>query len=202
MAHHTVEEKSLSLSPTDKFHKFYAIFGTLIVIVPMMALISFAFFVHGLTSDALLGNGNIEIESKSIELNVRDTIKNAEILGYIVEQHLLATEKETHSEIMSIRRTEEHAKEKEGNLKKRKERLSEIQDKLKAINKMRSKNTTDLKENGESLAKNKSLIKKAERYLNDSVWLSIFSVSVMLLGGLTAKVGFKRWNKLSAVDYH
>ncbi len=202
MAHHTVEEKSLSLSPTDKFHKFYAIFGTLIVIVPMMALISFAFFVHGLTSDALLGNGNIEIESKSIELNVRDTIKNAEILGYIVEQHLLATEKETHSEIMSIRRTEEHAKEKEGNLKKRKERLSEIQDKLKAINKMRSKNTTDLKENGESLAKNKSLIKKAERYLNDSVWLSIFSVSVMLLGGLTAKVGFKRWNELSAADYH
>lgn len=202
MAHHTVEEKSLSLSPTDKFHKFYAIFGTLIVIVPMMALISFAFFVHGLTSDALLGNGNIEIESKSIELNVRDTIKNAEILGYIVEQHLLATEKETHSEIMSIRRTEEHAKEKDGNLKKRKERLSEIQDKLKAINKMRSKNTTDLKENGESLAKNKSLIKKAERYLNDSVWLSIFSVSVMLLGGLTAKVGFKRWNELSAADYH
>lgn len=202
MAHHTVEEKSLSLSPTDKFYKFYAIFGTLIVIVPMMALISFAFFVHGLTSDALLGNGNIEIERKFIELNVRDTIKNAEILGYIVEQHLLATEKETHSEIMSIRRTEEHAKEKEGNLKKRKERLSEIQDKLKAINKMRSKNTTDLKENGESLAKNKSLIKKAERYLNDSVWLSIFSVSVMLLGGLTAKVGFKRWNELSAVDYH
>lgn len=202
MAHHTVEEKSLSLSPTDKFYKFYAIFGTLIVIVPMMALISFAFFVHGLTSDALLGNGNIEIESKSIELNVRDTIRNAEILGYIVEQHLLATEKETHSEIMSIRRTEEHAKEKEGNLKKRKERLSEIQDKLKAINKMRSKNTTDLKENGESLAKNKSLIKKAERYLNDSVWLSIFSVSVMLLGGLTAKVGFKRWNELSAADYH
>lgn len=202
MAHHTVEEKSLSLSPTDKFHKFYAIFGTLIVIVPMMALISFAFFVHGLTSDALLGNGNIEIESKFIELNVRNTIKNAEILGYIVEQHLLATKKETHSEIMSIRRTEEHAKEKEGNLKKRKERLSEIQDKLKAINKMRSKNTTDLKENGESLAKNKSLIKKAERYLNDSVWLSIFSVSVMLLGGLTAKVGFKRWNELSAADYH
>ena len=202
MAHHTVEEKSLSLSPTDKFYKFYAIFGTLIVIVPMMALISFAFFVHGLSSDALLGNGNIEIESKFIELNVRDTIKNAEILGYIVEQHLLATKKETHSEIMSIRRTEEHAKEKEGNLKKRKERLSEIQDKLKAINKMRSKNTTDLKENGESLAKNKSLIKKAERYLNDSVWLSIFSVSVMLLGGLTAKVGFKRWNELSAADYH
>jgi hypothetical protein len=168
----------------------------------MMALISFAFFVHGLTSDALLGNGNIEIESKFIELNVRNTIKNAEILGYIVEQHLLATKKETHSEIMSIRRTEEHAKEKEGNLKKRKERLSEIQDKLKAINKMRSKNTTDLKENGESLAKNKSLIKKAERYLNDSVWLSIFSVSVMLLGGLTAKVGFKRWNELSAADYH
>jgi ElaB/YqjD/DUF883 family membrane-anchored ribosome-binding protein len=202
MAHHTVEEKSLSLSPTDKFYKFYAIFGTLIVIVPMMALISFAFFVHGLTSDALLGNGNIEIESKFIELNVRNTIKNAEILGYIVEQHLLATKKETHSEIMSIRRTEEHAKEKEGNLKKRKERLSEIQDKLKAINKMRSKNTTDLKENGESLAKNKSLIKKAERYLNDSVWLSIFSVSVMLLGGLTAKVGFKRWNELSVADYH
>ncbi len=202
MAHHTVEEKSLSLSPTDKFYKFYAIFGTLIVIVPMMALISFAFFVHGLTSDALLGNGNIEIESKFIELNVRNTIKNAEILGYIVEQHLLATKKETNSEIMSIRRTEEHAKEKEGNLKKRKERLSEIQDKLKAINKMRSKNTTDLKENGESLAKNKSLIKKAERYLNDSVWLSIFSVSVMLLGGLTAKVGFKRWNELSAADYH
>ena len=168
----------------------------------MMGLISFAFFIHGLTSDALLGNDNIETESKFIELNVRDTIKNAKILGYIVEQHLLAAEKETRSEIMSIRRTEEHAKEKEGNLKKRKERLSEIQDKLKAIKKMRSKNTTDLKENGESLVKNKSLIKKAERYLNDSVWLSIFSVSVMLLGGLIAKVSFKRWNELSAADYH
>lgn len=202
MAYHTVGEESLTPDPTSKLYKFYTIAGIFLVIVPMMGLISFAFFIHGLTSDALLGNDNMETESKFIELNVRDTIKNVEMLGYIVEQHLLATEKETRSEIMSIRRTEEHAKEKEENLKKRKERLSEIQDKLKAIKKMRSKNTTDLKENGESLAKNKSLIKKAERYLNDSVWLSIFSVSVMLLGGLTTKVGFKRWNELSAADYH
>jgi len=202
VAYHTVGEESLTPDPTSKLYKFYTIAGILLVIVPMMGLISFAFFIHGLTGDALLGNDNMETESKFIELNVRDTIKNAEMLGYIVEQHLLATDKETRSEIMSIRRTEEHAKEKEGNLKMRKERLSEIQDKLKAIKKMRSKNTTDLKENGESLVKNKSLIKKAERYLNDSVWLSIFSVSVMLLGGLIAKVGFKRWNELSAADYH
>ena len=202
MAYHTVGEESLTPDPTSKLYKFYTIAGILLVIVPMMGLISFAFFIHGLTSDALLGDDNIESESKFIELNVRDTIKNAKKLSYIVEQHLLATEKETRSELMSIRRTEEHAKEKEKNLKKRKERLSEIQDKLKAIKKMRSKNATDLKENGESLVKNKSLIKKAERYLNDSVWLSIFSVSVMLLGGLIAKVGFKRWNELSAADYH
>jgi ElaB/YqjD/DUF883 family membrane-anchored ribosome-binding protein len=202
VAYHTVGEESLTPDPTSKLYKFYTIAGILLVIVPMMGLISFAFFIHGLTSDALLGDDNIESESKFIELNVRDTIKNAKKLSYIVEQHLLATEKETRSELMSIRRTEEHAKEKEENLKKRKERLSEIQDKLKAIKKMRSKNTTDLKENGESLAKNKSLIKKAERYLNDSVWLSIFSVSVMLLGGLIAKVSFKRWNELSAADYH
>jgi hypothetical protein len=160
VAYHTVGEESLTPDPTSKLYKFYTIAGILLVIVPMMGLISFAFFIHGLTSDALLGNDNIETESKFIELNVRDTIKNAKKLGYIVEQHLLATEKETRSELMSIRRTEEHAKEKEENLKKRKERLSEIQDKLKAIKKMRSKNMTDLKENGESLVKNKSLNKK------------------------------------------
>jgi len=160
-------------------------------------LISFALFIYGLTSDALLGNDNIEIERKFIEINVHDTTNNVDTLDHFVEQHLLATEKEARSELMSIRRTEEHARKKKENLKKRKERLSEIQDKLKAINKMRSKNMTDLKESGINLAKNKNLIKKAERYLNDSIWLSIFSLSLMLLGGLMTKVGFKKWSEAS-----
>ncbi len=55
----------------------------------------------------------------------------------------------------------------------------------------------DLKESGINLAKNKNLIKKAERYLNDSIWLSIFSLSLMWLGGLMTKVGFKRWSEAS-----
>lgn len=187
----------LPIPPTDKLYKFYAIAGILLVIVPMMGLISFALFIYGLTSDALLGNDNIEFERKSIEINVHDTTNNVDTLDHFVEQHLLATEKEARSELMSIRRTEEHAREKKENLKKRKERLSEIQDKLKAINKMRSKNMADLKESGINLAKNKNLIKKAERYLNESIWLSIFSLSLMLLGGLMTKVGFKKWSEAS-----
>ncbi len=187
----------LSIPPTNKLYKFYAIAGILLVIVPMIGLISFALFIYGLTSDALLGNDNIEIERKFIEINVHDTTNNVDTLDHFVGQHLLATEKEARSELMSIRRTEEHAREKKENLKKRKERLSEIQDKLKAINKMRSKNMADLKESGINLAKNKNLIKKAERYLNDSIWLSIFSLSLMWLGGLMTKVGFKRWSEAS-----
>ena len=187
----------LPFSPIDKLYKFYAIVGMVLVIVPMTGLISFALFIHGLTSNALLGNDNIKIESKFIEINVQDTTKHVEILDHFVEQHLLATEKEARSELMSIRRSEEHAREKKENLKKRKERLSEIQDKLKAINKMRSKNMADLKEIGINLAKNKNLIKKAERYLNESIWLSIFSLSLMLLGGLMTKVGFKKWSEAS-----
>ena len=97
--------ESLIPGPANKLYKFYAIIGTLLVIVPMMALFSFAIFVYGLTSEALLGNSKIEIENKLIELNVRDTIKDTKILGYVVKQHLLATEKEARSEHMSIRRT-------------------------------------------------------------------------------------------------
>ena len=94
MAYHIVGKGSLIPGPTNKLYKFYAITGTLLVIVPMMALISFAIFIYGLTSEALLGNGKIEIEGKFIELNVRDTTKNTEILEYVVKQHLLATGKE------------------------------------------------------------------------------------------------------------
>lgn len=202
MAHHTVGEEILTPDPTSKLYKFYAIAGILLVIVPMMGLISFAFFIHGLTSDALLGNDNIETERKFIEINVHNTTKNVEILDHLVKQHLFSTEKEARSELMSIRRTEEHAREKKENLKKRKARLSKTQDKLKAIKKMRSKNIADLKENGKNLAKNKNLIKKTERYLDDSIWLSIFSLSIMWLGGLMAKFGFKRWDKVLATDFH
>ncbi|MCH6584935.1 MAG: hypothetical protein IH810_03735 [Proteobacteria bacterium] len=192
----------LPFSPIDKLYKFYAIVGMVLVIVPMTGLISFALFIHGLTSNALLGNDNIKIESKFIEINVQDTTKHVEILDHFVEQHLLATEKEARSELMSIRRSEEHAREKKENLQKRKERLSEIQDKLKAVNKMRSKNMADLKEIGKDLAKNKNVIRKAERYLNNSIWLFIFSLSIMWLGGLMTKVGFKRWSEVSASDSH
>jgi hypothetical protein len=202
MAYHIVGRGSLIPGLANILCKFYAITGTLLVIVPMMALVSFAIFIYGLTSEALLDNGNIEIESKFIELNVRDTTKDTEILGYAVKQHLLATEKESRSELMSIRRTEEHAKEKRENLKKRKKRLNEIQNKLQTIKKMRNKNTIDLKQNGKKMARNKSVIKKAERYLDNSIWLSIFSVFVMLLGGLTAKIGFKRWNEVSVNNSH
>lgn len=201
MAYHIVGKESLLPGPANKkLYKFYAITGSLLVIVPMMALIYFAIFIHGLTSEALLSNGNIEIESKLIELNVRNSTKDTKILGYVVKQHLLATEKEARSELMSIRRTEEHAKEKKENLRKRKKRLSEIQSKLESIKKMRNKNTIDLKQNGKKLTKNKIVIQKAEQYLDNSIWLSIFSVCVMLLGGLTAKVGFKRWNEISVND--
>lgn len=202
MAYQIVGKERLIPGPANRLYKFYAITGTLLVIVPMMALISFAIFIYGLTSEALLGNGKIEIESKFIELNVRDTIKDTEILRYVVKQHLLATEEEARSELMSIRRTEEHSKEKKENLKKRKKRLSEIQNKLRAIKKMRNKNIIDLKQNGKRLTKNKSVIKKAEWHLDNSIWLSIFSVSIMLLGGLLAKSGFKRWNEASTNDSH
>ncbi len=91
-AHHTVGEESLTPDPTSKLYKFYAIAGILLVIVPMMGLISFVFFIHGLTSDALLGNDNIETERKFIEINVHDTTKNVEILDHLVKQHLFSTE--------------------------------------------------------------------------------------------------------------
>jgi len=100
----------LPLPPIDKLYKFYAIVGMVLVIVPMTGLISFALFIHGLTSNALLGNDNIKIESKFIEINVQDTTKHVEILDHFVEQHLLATEKEARSELMSIRRSEEPPK--------------------------------------------------------------------------------------------
>ena len=160
-----------------------------------MGMIFFTFFIHGLTSNALLSNVNIELKRKLVEINVHDTTKNAELLRHFIENHLLETEKENYSKLMSVRKPEEHAKKKKEYLEKRKKRLSEIQSRLKTIKINRNKNAVDLKENGESLVINKNLIRKAERYLNESIWLFVFSLSVMCLGSLMAKVGFKRWNE-------
>jgi hypothetical protein len=172
------------------------ILGIFLVVAPIIGMIFFIFFIHGLTSNVLLSNESIEFKRKLIEINVHDITKNVEILDHFVERHLLEIEKEESSKLMSIRRPEEHAKKKREYLEKRKIRLSEIQSRLKAIKKKRNKSTVDLKENGESLAINKNLIRKAERHLNDSIWLSIFSLWVMCLGILVAKVGFKRWNEV------
>jgi hypothetical protein len=188
-----VEKKT---SPTDKVYKFYVIFGIFLVVVPIMGMIFFIFFIHGLTSNALLSNVNIEFKRKLVEINVHDTTKNAELLRHFIENHLLETEKEDRSKLISIRKPEEHAKKKKEYLDKRKERSSEIQSRLKIIKKSRDKNTVDLKENGENLVINKNLIRKVEQYLNGSIWLSVFSLSVMCLGSLMAKVGFKRWNEV------
>jgi len=185
-----------STSSTDKPYKFYVIFGIFLVVVPIMGMIFFIFFIHGLTSNALLSNENIEFKRKLIEINVHDTTKNAELLRNFIENHLLETKKENHSKLVSIRKPEVHAKKKKEYSERRKKRLSEIQSRLKTIKKSRDKNTVDLKENGKNLVINKNLIKKAERYLNESIWLSFFSLSVMCLGSLMAKVGFKRWNEV------
>jgi len=181
---------------TDKAYKFYVIFGIFLVVVPMMGMIFFIYFIQGLTSNVLLSNINIELKRKLIEINVHDTTKSAEQLRYFIEKHLLETEKENYSKLISVRKPEEYAKKKKEYLENRKKRLSEIQSKLKTIKKNRNKNTADLKENGESLVINKNLIRKAEQYLNRSIWLFIFSLLVICLGSLMAKVGFKRWNKV------
>jgi len=179
---------------TDKAYKFYVIFGIFLVVVPMIGMMFFIFYIYGLTSNALLSNVNIELKRKLIEINVHDTTKNAEQLKHFIENHLLETEKENYSKLISVRRPEEHAKKKKEYLEKRKKRLSKIQSKLETIKKNRNKNTVDLKENGESLVRNKNQIRKAERYLNESIGLFVFSLLVICLGSLMAKVGFKRWN--------
>jgi hypothetical protein len=193
---YTFEEDRQISSFTNRVYKFYVILGIFLVVAPIIGMIFFIFFIHGLTSNVLLSNESIEFKRKLIEINVHDITKNVEILDHFVERHLLEIEKEESSKLMSIRRPEEHAKKKREYLEKRKIRLSEIQSRLKAIKKKRNKSTVDLKENGESLAINKNLIRKAERHLNDSIWLSIFSLWVMCLGILVAKVGFKRWNEV------
>ena len=162
----------------------------------MIGMIFFTFYIYGLTSNALLNNVNIELKRKLIEINVHDTTKNAELLELFIENHLLETKQENHSKLMSVRKPEEYAKKKKEYLKNRKKRLSEIQSKLETIKKNRNKNTVDLKKNGESLVINKNLIRKAERYLNESIWLFVFSLFIICLGSLMAKIGFKRWNKV------
>ena len=179
---------------TDKAYKFYVIFGIFLVVVPMIGMMFFIFYIYGLTSNALLNNVNIELKRKLIEINVHDTTKNAEQLKHFIETHLLETEKENYSKLISVRKPKEHAKKKKEYLERRKKRLSKIQSKLETIKKNRNKNTVDLKENGESLVRNKNQIRKAERYLNESIGLFVFSLLVICLGSLMAKVGFKRWN--------
>ena len=177
-------------------YKFYVIFGIFLVVVPMIGMIFFIFYIYGLTSNALINNVNIELKRKLIEINVHDTTKNVELLKLFIENHLLETKKENHSKLISVRKPKEHAKKKKEYLEKRKSRLSEIRGKLETIRKNRNKNTVNLKENAESLIINKNLIRKAERYLNESIWLFVFSLLVICLGSLMAKVGFKRWNKV------
>ena len=155
-------------------------------------MIFFIFFIHGLTSNAVLSNVNIEFKGRLIELNVHDTIKNTELLRHIIEKHLLETKIEDYSKLFSIRKPEEHARKKKEYSEKRKERLSEIESRLRIIKKNRDKNTSNLRKNGENLVINKNLIRKAERYLNESIWLFVFSLSVIFLGSLMAKIGFKR----------
>ena len=171
-------------------------FGIFLVVVPIMGMIFFIFFIHGLTSNALLSNVNIEFKGRLVEINVHDTTKNTELLRHYIENHLLEIEKENYSKLISIRKPEEHAKKKRAYSEKRKERLSEIESRLRIIKKSRDKNTADLKKNGENLVINKNLIRKAEWYLNESIWLFVFSLSVICLGSLMAKVGFKRWNEV------
>jgi phosphoenolpyruvate carboxylase len=103
---------------TDKAYKFYVIFGIFLVIVPMMGMIFFIFFIHGLTSNALSSNVNIELKRKLIEINVHDTTKNVELLRHLIENHLLVTEKENYSKLISVRKPEEHAKKKKEYLEK------------------------------------------------------------------------------------
>ena len=191
-ANYRIVEKNTDF--TDKAYKFYVIFGIFLVVIPMIGMMFFIFYIYGLTSNALLSNVNIELKRKLIEINVRDTTKNAEQLKHFIEEHLLETEKENYSKLISVRKPEEHAKKKKEYLEKRKKRLSKIQSELETIKKNRNKNTVDLKENGERLVRNKNQIRKAERYLNESIGLFIFSLLIICLGSLTAKVGFKRWN--------
>jgi uncharacterized protein YktB (UPF0637 family) len=118
------------------------------------------------------------------------------MLNSFAESHLLETNEEERSKLMSVRSPAEHAKKKRAYSERKKERLNEIQSRLKVIKKRRDKSTVDLRENGKNLVINKHLIKKAEHYLNDLVWLSVFSLSVMCLGILMAKTGFRNWNKI------
>jgi len=144
----------------------------------------------------VLSNESIEFRRNLVEMNVHDITKNVELLNHFVERHLLETREEERSKLMSIRRPEEHAKKKRAYSEKKKERLNEIQSRLKIIKKRRYESTVNLKENGENLIINKYLIKKSERYLNDLVWLSVFSLLVIFLGSLMTKVGFKKWNEV------
>jgi hypothetical protein len=193
MKQYTFGKESKIFGLTDKL---YVIFGIFLVIVPIMGLSYFTFFIHGLISSAVLSNESIEFRRNLVEINVHDITKNVEMLNSFAESHLLETNEEERSKLMSVRSPAEHAKKKRAYSERKKERLNEIQSRLKVIKKRRDKSTVDLRENGKNLVINKHLIKKAEHYLNDLVWLSVFSLSVMCLGILMAKTGFRNWNKI------
>lgn len=156
-----------------------------------MGLSYFTFFIYGLISSAGLTNKNIDFKQSLVEINVHDITKNMEMLNHFVERHLLESEEEERSRIMSVRKQEEYEVKKRQYLEKKNERLNEIQTRLKIIKKRREESMVALRENGEKLVINKYTIKQAERYLNDLVWLSVFSLLVMCLGRVMTKVSFK-----------
>ncbi len=194
MAQYTFEEECQAPGPTDKLYKLYVIFGIFLVVFPIMGLSYFTFFIHGLISSAVLSNESIEFKRNLVEIKVHDITKNVEMLNHYVESHLQESKEEERSKLMLIRSLAEHAKKKRAYSEKKKERLNEIQSRLKIIKKRRYESAVDIRENGKNLVINKHLIKKSERYLKDLVWLSIFSLLVMCLGSLMAKAGFKGWN--------
>lgn len=195
MGKYIFKAESQAPGPTDKLYKLYVVFGIFFIIVPIMGLSYFTFFIHGLIGSAVLSNESIEIKRNLVEKNVHDITKNVEIVNHLVESHLLKSEEEERSKLMSIRSPAEHAKKKRVYSEMKKERLDEIQSRLKIIKKRRYESMVDLRENGKNLVINKYLIKKSERYLRDLVWLSVFSLLVMCLGSLMAKAGFKGWNR-------
>lgn len=72
------------------------------------------------------------------------------MLNNFVESHLLESKVEERSKFMSIRSPAEYAKKKKVYLEMKKERLNEIQSRLKIIKKRRYENMVDLRENGKN----------------------------------------------------
>ena len=161
-----------------------------------MGMTYFTFFIHGLISSAALSGESIEFRRSLVEKHIHDITKKTEILNYLVEIHLLRNKEEARSKLESIRNPAEHIKKKRAYSEKKNKRLNEIQRRLKNIKKWRHESTVKLKENGKKLITNKYLIEKTGRYLDNLIWLSVFSLSVICLGSLMTKVGFSKWNKV------